>query len=174
VVKGQFAASARTLRGQLDAIGPNDYTRPVHYLGGRYPLSFFLAMTVNEMAIHGWDIRSRLEPDAHLGPEARAVLPWFYFSGTPFMLQPPKGIQGTIQVVLDDPPAQMWWTLGTKPTTGAGTTPNPDVTIRGLGSVFVLVLAGRIPVEDALLTTSLAVGGNESLAKAFLAGWKIL
>jgi uncharacterized protein (TIGR03083 family) len=174
VVKGQFVASSRALAQQLDAIGSNDYTRPVYYVGGPFPLSFFLAMVLNEMAIHGWDIQSRLQPDAHLSPEARAVLPWFYFSGTPFMLQPPKGTQGTVQVILEDPGAEMWWALGPKISQVAGRAPQADATIRGPSGIFSLVLAGRIAPADAFRTTSLTVEGNEALATALLGSWKIL
>lgn len=174
VVKGQFVASSRAFGQQLEAIGPNDYTRPVYYVGGPYPLSFFLAMVVNEMAIHGWDIRSRLEPDAHLSFEARAVLPWFYFSGTPFMLHPPKGTQGTVQVILEDPGAEMWWSLGPKITQATGRAPQLAATIRGPSGIFSLVLGGRIAPDDATRTTSLTVEGDAALATAFLGGWKII
>jgi uncharacterized protein (TIGR03083 family) len=38
------------------------------------PVREFLALSVQELAIHGWDIRSRLEPAFHLSPESVAVL----------------------------------------------------------------------------------------------------
>ncbi|HEX6509914.1 MAG TPA: maleylpyruvate isomerase N-terminal domain-containing protein [Chloroflexota bacterium] len=175
VIKGQFAAGARTLREKLDRVGPNDYMKPVYYMGGPWPLSFFLTAVVNELAIHGWDITSQLEPEAHLSSEARSLLPWFYWTATSWMFHPSKDMQGTIAVSLRDPNAEMWWSVaGTAVETGNGAPENADVTIRGQSGIFPLVLAGRISAEDALRTTSLTTEGNEELARQFLSKWKIV
>jgi uncharacterized protein (TIGR03083 family) len=173
VLKGQFEANCRGLREKLDRIEPQDYTRPAHYMGRPWPLSFFLAAVVNELAIHGWDMRSRLDSDAHIGAEARAVLPWFYWGGTSYMFHQPSDLRGTIQVVLDDPAAMLWWAVGAESIQGAGEATSPDVTISGESGTFVLVLAGRIKADDALRTTSLTAAGNEDLARTFLSAWKI-
>lgn len=173
VLKGRFEASARKVRGQLDRLESADYTRPVYYIGGPYPLSFFMAMMVNEIAVHGWDIASRLRPDAHLDEAAGSVLPWFYWSATPLMLKLPQGTTGTVGVSVQDPAASMWWSL-TDGTTGTGTIENPDVTISGSASPFVLAVAGRIPAEDAINKTLLTATGNLFLAKTFLESWKII
>src|SRR5947209_1214731 len=47
VLKGQFAAGARSLREKLETVSSTDYTRPAHYMGRPWPLSFFLAAVVN-------------------------------------------------------------------------------------------------------------------------------
>lgn len=175
VIKGQFAAGTRRLEERLQRIEPQDYTRPVYWFGDPWPLSFFLAMVVNELAIHGWDMESRRDAQAHLSEAARAVLPWFYWSGSPFMLQPAKGTTGAVQVELRDPDSEVWWDLtASGRRQGLGRTPEPATTIRGAAGIFVLVLAGRIPVADALAQTSLRADGNTELARTFLAGWKIL
>jgi uncharacterized protein (TIGR03083 family) len=175
VIKAQFAASSRTLQEKILRVGANDYTRPVYYRGGPWPLSFFLAAIVDELAVHGWDIRSRLDPQAHLSEDARAVLPWFFWSGTPFMLQMPKQMEGTIQATLSDPAFEMWWRVtASGAEQGVGQAGEPDVTLGGTSGTFVLTLAGRIPVGDALHTTSLSASGNDSLARAFLGAWRIL
>jgi uncharacterized protein (TIGR03083 family) len=174
VIKGQLAAGTRGLRQRLDKVGSADYTRPIYYMGRPWPLSFFLAAVVNEIAVHGWDIASRLTPDAHLSEDARAVLPWFYWSATPFMFHVPAGFRGTIQAELVDPPFQMWWghdTSGMRQGTGEV---QPDATIRAESGTFVLILAGRISVDDALGTTSTVIEGNEALARQFLGAWRIV
>jgi uncharacterized protein (TIGR03083 family) len=174
VIKGQLAAGTRGLRQRLEKVGSADYTRPIHYMGRPWPLSFFLAVVVNELAVHGWDIASRLTPDAHLSEDARAVLPWFYWSATPIMFHPPDGFRGTIQADLVDPPFQMWWghdASGTRQGTGEV---QADATIRAESGTFVLILAGRISVDDALSTTSTTIEGDESLARSFLGAWRIV
>lgn len=174
VVKGQFAAGSRKVRQRLEGIGPDDYTRPVYYVGGPYPLSFFLAVMVNELAMHLWDMESPLVPDATISADARAVLPWLYWSATELMFHPPKGTRGTVQVMVDDPGAAMWWRMGETMEQGTGTTPNPDATIRGPSGTYVLTLAGRIAVDSALRDTSLTAEGDETLARTFLGKWKFL
>jgi hypothetical protein len=174
VIKGQFAAGCRGLHEKLDKLGPSDYSRPAHYMGRPWPLSFFLAAVDNELAIHGWDMRSRLSSDAHLSAEARSVLPWFYWGASSYMLHRPADLTGTIAVSLADPAAELWWLLAdTETTQGMGPAESPDVTISGESGTFVLVLAGRISAEDALRTTSLSAAGNEETAKSFLSSWKI-
>lgn len=173
VVRGRFEASARKVRTQLDRLGSGDYTRPVYYIGGPYPLSFFMALMVNEIAVHGWDIESRLRSDAHLDEPAGSVLPWFYWSATPLMLKLPAGTGGSVAVTLQDPTSVMWWSLSDG-ATGTGTVPNPDVQITGPASPFVLALAGRIPAEEAIEKTLLTVSGDQSLARSFLENWHVI
>jgi uncharacterized protein (TIGR03083 family) len=175
VLKGQLAASARTMRERLMQISPGDYTVPVYYMGGPWPLSFFLAATVNEMAIHRWDMESRLREDAHLDTEARALLPWFYWSATPFMFRPPKAYAGAVAATLRDPDLQLWWSTEAGATTQhTGSAPSADVTISGESGTFVLALSGRIPADDALRSTSLTAAGDEAKANTFLSAWKIV
>jgi hypothetical protein len=142
---------------------------------GPWPLPFFLSYLVDELAVHRWDMATPLDPTAHLSEEARNVLPWFFWSGTPFMLRIPKQITGTVQVSLDDPAVRMWWAMasdGTKQ--GVDEAENPDVAITGQSGTFVLAVAGRLAPEHALRTTSLTATGDATLARAFLGSWKIL
>jgi uncharacterized protein (TIGR03083 family) len=175
VIKGQFVAGSRSLRGKLDRIGPGDYTKPVYYMGGPWPLSFFLAAADNELAIHLWDMQSRLDRQARLGPEARSVLPSFYWSATSWMLHLPKDTIGTISVVLTDPNAALWWKVEAgRVSTGRGVPENPDVTITGDSGTFPLMLSGRISFDDATRSPSLRVQGREDLARRFLSAWRIV
>lgn len=174
VIQGQYAAGTRKLRKRVERVGSQDYTRPIYYMGRPWPLSFFLAAVVNELAIHGWDMKSQVDIDAHLGDDARAVLPWFYWGGTPFMFRPPAGLRGTVQAMLVDPSVAMWWSIdanGVKQ--GAGEV-KADVTISGETGTFVLALAGRISPEDALRATSITAEGDEELARKLLGNWRLV
>jgi uncharacterized protein (TIGR03083 family) len=174
VIKGQFAAGARSLRERLEQAQSGDYTNPIYYMGRAWPLSFFLTAVENELAVHGWDMASRLHPEAHLSEQARTVLPWFYWGATPYMFQPPKDFVGSVQVVLRDTDAEMWWERRDRTTTtGRGRAGTPDATISAESSTFVLILAGRIKAEDATRMTALTVEGNEALARTFLGSWRI-
>lgn len=174
-VLSQFDKAANSLRDRLERIAPPDYSKQIYYIGGPWPLSFFLGHIVNELAIHGWDIATALDSQARLSMDARTVLPWFYWSGTPFMLRPPSTAQGTVQALLADPALEMWWrVLAGKKEPGMGLQPDPDVTVDAESGIFVLVLAGRIKPLDALRFAAIEVRGNEELARSFLGSWRIV
>ncbi|MFQ6029796.1 MAG: maleylpyruvate isomerase family mycothiol-dependent enzyme [Dehalococcoidia bacterium] len=48
--------------------------KPCHYPSGVRPVWSMADMSVQELAIHHWDIRSRLESDAHLSPESLPLI----------------------------------------------------------------------------------------------------
>ncbi len=175
VIKGQFAASARAVRARVERVGPEDYARPIHYMGGPWPLSFFLAAMENELALHGWDMMSRLQPEATLSAEARAVLPAFYWGATSYMFHPPPAVRGAIQCDLDSPVFTAWWMMNGGPVRqGLGEVRMSDCTIRGNSGTAVLVLAGRVSPAEVMRGGSLSVTGNEELALGFLGAWRIV
>lgn len=174
-VMGQFESAARSLRERLERIRPDEYSRQIFYIGGPWPLSFFLGHILNEMALHGWDIATTLDPLARLSNDACTVLPWFYWSGTPFMLRPPSEASGTVQAQLEDPEMQIWWRFGAgKKEQGMGQQPTPDVTVSGSAGSFVLALSGRIKPLDALRFEAIEVRGNDELARTFLGSWHVV
>jgi hypothetical protein len=173
-VKRQFAAGAHNLRERLVQLRGDDYSRPVWYEGGPYPLAFYLAISINELAIHGWDIESAIAEVAELSDAARSILPWFYWSGTRLMLRPPKGTRGTVQVLLAEPESAMWWSVdGSTISLGGATTPHPQVVIRGPSGAYILALAGRLTAAEALRST-LSVDGDHDLAERFLGSWHLI
>ncbi len=173
-VKTQFAAGALNARARLLRLHVDDYTRPVYYEGGPYPLAFYIGVMVNELAIRGWDMESRLDPFAELNDRARAVLPWFYWGSTRLMLRPSSEINGTVQVVLTEPESSMWWTLRDDCVAmGRELTPKPDTQIRGSSGGFLLAVAGRVKPADAL-DSVLKVEGDRELAQRVLGSWHLI
>lgn len=174
VVKGQFAAGARKTRERLLRVGPEEDSRFDSVENGPYPLSFYLAIAVNELAIHGWDIASATEGETDLSDDARRILPWFYWTATKLMLRLPDNTTGTIQVLLDEAGSAMWWSIGDKGIRqGRAMMPVPDATIRGPAGPYILNLAGRLKPAGAL-SSPLAIEGNRRLAESFLRGWRIV
>lgn len=174
-VLSQFEKAGQSLRERLDRIEPSDYSKQIYYIGGPWPLSFFLGHVVNELAIHGWDIAATLDSQARLSEDARTVLPWFYWSGTPFMLRPPAAGRGVVQALLADPALEMWWRVSEgKKEQGMGIEAAADVTINAESGTFVLALAGRIKPLDAMRFAAIEVRGNEDLARSFLSSWRVV
>ncbi len=58
----------------LEQLTPDDYERPCFYHSGNRPVWTLADLTVQELAVHAWDIQSHLEPDAHLSPECQPAL----------------------------------------------------------------------------------------------------
>jgi mycothiol maleylpyruvate isomerase-like protein len=50
-----LAAGLANTRRQLQRTSPGDLCRPIYYEGGPYPLWFYLAIIMNELAMHAWD-----------------------------------------------------------------------------------------------------------------------
>ncbi|MGI8825868.1 MAG: maleylpyruvate isomerase N-terminal domain-containing protein [Chloroflexota bacterium] len=175
VIRGQFSASVRSLRTEIEGLDSGDFTRPVYYMGGPWPLSFFLAQLVNELSLHVWDVASKLSPSTTLSREATSVIPWFYWSGTPILLRLPEGVRGSVQVTLDDPPTEMWWQVdGPRSQPHTGRAANADVTITGGNAMYALVVSHREKLSDALTSTMLKVSGDEALAQKFLGAWRLV
>jgi hypothetical protein len=171
VVKRQFAAGARKTRKLLLEFGPDDYARPE---GGPYLLWFYLAIIVNELAIHRWDIESRTESVAGLSDHARRILPWFYWSGTALMFRPPREVTGTVQVSLSEPASGMWWSLSYGSVkVGKDVVSLPTTEITGPSGAYLLALAGRLKAAD-VLGSSLSVDGEYRLAESFLSSWHLI
>lgn len=171
----QFESAAAGLRERLERVAPDEYSRQIYYVGGPWPLSFFLGHILNELAVHGWDIATTLHAQARLSDDACSVLPWFYWSGTPFMLRPPTGSEGAVQVLLAEPEMEMWWRFGGgKKEQGMGQQPGAGATINSNAGTFVLTLSGRLKPLDALRFAAIEVRGNDELARTFLGSWHVV
>ncbi len=74
------------------SLSPHEWDTPCHHSRGIIPVRSLVSGMVFERAIHGWDIRSALEPSAHLSPEALTVMPdhfaeclhWFFLPSRAF------------------------------------------------------------------------------------------
>jgi len=55
-------------------LSPHEWESPCSDARGMLPVRFLVRAMIFERAMHGWDIRSALEPSAHLSPDALAVI----------------------------------------------------------------------------------------------------
>ena len=53
---------------------PGNLDKPCYLPAGNCPLQYLPVMTIQELAVHSWDIRSGIEPSAHLSSEILPVL----------------------------------------------------------------------------------------------------
>jgi len=71
-----FSTRDEELHHLLAGLTPQDWDKPCTFwrFMGNLPVRAFLPLTMQELAIHGWDIRSRLEATALLSAESLPVL----------------------------------------------------------------------------------------------------
>jgi predicted lipid carrier protein YhbT len=129
--------------------------------------------------MHDWDIRSGLEPKAHLSP---AVLPvilgtvadslasgslrWAFWPGEK-LAQPVhyRFVLTDTDVTLPDVVVE-----GDSVRLAPAGKGHADVTLQGDAETYVLCLYGRLPMADAMASGRLRVTGDQALATA-LSQW---
>jgi uncharacterized protein (TIGR03083 family) len=177
----QLLPTCRTRYEQLHhllvGLSPQDWDTPCAFwrFMGNLPVRAFLPLTMQELAIHGWDIRSRLETTAPLSAESLSVLlaripvrfgvPGYadfrLDAQAPAPVRYRFGLTGTISsthdIVVENAKARM------EP---AGTA-TPHVTFRCETDIFVLMMYRRLTLEPALAAGQLVVEGDQGLATAF-------
>jgi uncharacterized protein (TIGR03083 family) len=139
------------------------------------PVREFLALSVQELAIHGWDIRSRLEPAFHLSPASVAVL----VQHTPRRLGRPHRAVFPLPPECPGPVRFRWELRGAVVDTHdiivehgrcrmePAAASAAQVTFRGEAETFVLLLYQRLLLTVATATGSLVVEGDRELTAAF-------
>jgi len=127
---------------------------------------------VFERAIHGWDIRSALDPSAHLSPDALAAvldffsecLHWFFFPDArlPTPLRYRFAFTGALSsqwdMVVEGDTAHM--------EAAAETTP-ADATFGCDGETFALLMCGRIGFDAAVGDKRVIPAGDTAWVQAF-------
>ena len=160
------------LSGVLESLTPEDYERPCFYHSGNRPLWTLADLTVQELAVHAWDIQSRQEPDAVLSPESQSVL-------LDRVVQRP---QPALALGVDS--ARLRFQLSGSVSRGYDIALSADATtIEPAGDgpagatlecdteTFILMLYRRLNVADALADGRIALSGDRELAGAFAANF---
>lgn len=172
-VLSDFNKTTDQLNQMLASLGPQDWDKPHYYVSlGMAPMRFRPDLWISELAMHGWDIRSRLEPEAHLSDESLSVLmdmvpgqlTRFIFSPGPRLPAPVRyrfeltgaGASNSDIVVEGDK-------AGMEP---AGTG-KADVTFRCDTETFILKAFGRLSTDTAVVADRLTIQGDHRLALEF-------
>ena len=67
-VLATFRENTAGLLDLFHGLDAQDWEKPCYHPGAIYPVSTFLSLRMMELSLHGWDIRSQLEPSARLSP----------------------------------------------------------------------------------------------------------
>ncbi len=150
----------------------HDWHQPCYHSCGLIPVHAVVHAGVFELAIHGWDIRSALEPPAHLSPDALTVMPdyfaaclhWFFLPGArlPTPLRYRFAFTGTLNstwdMVMEGDQAHMG------PAVDATTA---NATFRCDGETFALMMCGRMGFDAALGDKRIIPTGDMAVTQAF-------
>jgi hypothetical protein len=177
----QLLPTCRTRYEQLHhllaGLSPQDWDKSCafwHFMGN-LPVRAFLPLTMQELAIHGWDIRSRLETTAPLSAESLPVL----MARIPVRFGVPGYVDFHLNAQAPVPVRYRFALTGVVPSTHdivvekakarmepAGTAP-PHMTFRCETDIFVLMMYRRLTLESVLAAGQLVVEGEQGLASAF-------
>ena len=165
------------LRQVLASLGPEDWDKPCFHRRGQIPIQDFVSLRVQELAVHGWDIRSSRDKSAELWEESLPVLVgkvprWLRTAFRPglglptpvrfrFDVSEPVPVQEDVLVTGDS------FEVETSVERSGGN--QPDVTFHCNTGSYILLIYGRLDLEGASDTGRLVIEGARDRAANFTA-----
>jgi hypothetical protein len=167
-----FSARSDYLNRLLAGLGPNDWDDLCYHPVATIPVRTYIDLRIMELAVHEWDIRSRLEASANLSaeclPAIMDLMPVFVVGR---LFQPGSRLSTPVRyrfeltgkvpdwhdIVVEGGKARM---------APAGTAP-ANVTFRCDTETFVLLVYGRTTLDRAMADGRIAVEGDRKLAAQF-------
>jgi uncharacterized protein (TIGR03083 family) len=172
-----FRARYAELSALLAQLSSGDWEKLCYHASEPHsrPAREFLALSVQELAMHGWDIRSRLDLAFHLSPESVAAL----VQHMPRRLGRPRRAAFPLPPEFPGPVRFRWELHGAvlniydivvehghcRMEPAANST--AQVTFRAEAETFVLMLYQRLSLTVATTTGSLVIEGDGELTTAF-------
>ena len=172
-VFSDFKEQHDTMNELMATLGPQEWEKPTYSVSlGIASLRVRLDIRISELVMHGWDIRSGLEPDAHLSEESLPV----FMDMLPaqlerFILRPGPRLPA---------PIRYRWELtgagarnsdvvveGDKASVEPAGTGQADVTFLCDTETFILIAFGRLTLDAAVAAHRLTIQGEHSLALEF-------
>jgi uncharacterized protein (TIGR03083 family) len=155
---------------------PQDWEKPAYRFSRSVPLRNYLYLSLQELALHGWAIRSVIEPAAHLSVESlpalmdripqRFTIPWVADFSHGTHLPSPIRYRWDVTGVVSSP-YDIVVENGKCRIEPGGAAAVGHVTFRSDTETFVLLMYGRLTLEPALATGRLSVEGEQGLVTAF-------
>jgi len=171
-VLANFLTANAQLHPLLASLGPADWDKPHYTPLGSAPLRHIPADWLLELVVHGWDIRSRLESDAHLSEASVPVLVevslgracrWRFQPGPRL----PTPIRYRVALTGGDTTEYDIVVAGDQATVEPAGTAVAHVLLRCDPETFVLLMLGRLPLADALAQRRLMAEGAREQVSAF-------
>ena len=140
----------------LDSLTPADYDKPCWHPWGPMTVADFVDLVVNELAIHGWDAFSPLDPDYHMAPD---TLPSALAIGSKTLARMAQTEPARFRFELTD------GNEAPDLVVGEGAPGAPSATLRCDSEALALLSSGRLGMEDAMTSGRVEVSGDEDLVR---------
>jgi len=160
----------------LAGLAPDSLETPCYHPGGIVPAGNFIDLRLKELALHEWDIRSPLDPEAGLSREclpsimillanslASGSLPWAFWPGPSL----PTPVRYRFVVTQPTPMSVDIAVSGDKVRLEDAGIGHADVTFRCDTETFLLLTNGRIAPAPAIAAGRLEVEGDSGVAADF-------
>jgi predicted lipid carrier protein YhbT len=131
----------------------------------------FVGLRLLEVVVHGWDMRSPLEPMAALAPESAAVLVewWPAFVTWGLQSEGPRASGGRFRFVFTDDGLSPYDLLveGERVRMAPAEQVSAQVTFRCEAAAFVLLVCGRRPLDTLVAEGCVVLEGDRDRVTAF-------
>ena len=166
-----FADGYQRLHDVLLGLQAEDWDKPCYHRRGVLPTRDYVGLRLQELAIHGWDMRSAFDEAAALSERPLAMLVgvaqrWLSstFRPAPHLAAPIRyrfDVPGPVPIRQDVLVSQD--SFHREPVTERGA----DVTFRCTTGDYLLLVYGRLPLDRAVDTGRLAIEGKREQASLF-------
>ena len=167
----EFRSTNEKMNQTLAEISGNGWETPCYHSIGVVPARIVLSLRMFELALHGWDIRSSLQPDARPAPQSLTMSLEILTAISEHYVQPAASLAasgryrfhltgaglGDYEIVAGNGPARL------EP---AGTEP-ADFVFQCSAEDFVLLMTHRLPLESAMSDRRLIIEGGRELPSGF-------
>ncbi len=166
-----FKSGYAQLAGVLSQLRAEDWDKPCFHRRGPMPIQDYVGVRIQELAVHGWDIRSGLNESADIGDEPLSALVdmvprWLRNTfrpslGLPIPTRYRFEVSGLVPVrqdiVVDDDGFR----------TEFPTVDSADVTFRCTAGNYILLIYGRLDPVGPTVSRRLSVEGSQERAADF-------
>jgi len=171
-----FIAGHERLRNVLGTLSEEDWDKPCFHRRGVRPIKAYLGIQLQELALHGWDIRWGLDSAAELWPGSLAALVdlvprWIGIAFAP-ALDLPTPVRYRLDVSSPVAIHEDLVVYGDGYKTETSGTEDADAAFHGNTGNYILLMFGRLQVERAVADGRLSVDGSMERAKDFNAWFK--
>ena len=171
-----FIAGHEHLRRVLGTLNDEDWEKPCFHRRGVQPVKSYLGIQLQELALHGWDIRWGLDNKAELLSGSLAVLVELVPRWIGIAFAPGLNLPAPVRYRFDfSNPVTIYEDLlitGDAYRSETPTAENPNATFHGNTSNYILLMFGRLQVDRAVADRRLSVEGSMKRAKEFNAWFK--
>jgi uncharacterized protein (TIGR03083 family) len=171
-----FESTGEHLCQVIAALKPDERQTPCYHPGGIVTAQNFIGLRIKELALHEWDIRASLEPTPHLSSASLPIildvisesiasgsLRWAFWSGPKL----PAPVRYRFEVTGTGPRQSDLVVEGDAVRMEDTGNSQADVTFRCETETYVLLIYGRLNLDNALASGRLVAEGDGKLAKDF-------